>query len=362
MPALYAHDRFGREVSGRLDGEWRELIEKYDRQYQIGLQGPDIFFFYGAHTNNKVVRFGEHLHQVSAYPFFQHAVKVIQETGRDSGEYAYLLGFLCHFVLDSECHPYVEEMIQESGVQHLEIEAEFEKLLLRLDGRDPVAFPLDTLVPTDEETARSIQPFYPVKMREPEAVERLKDRLKEQRKDWQLRDSQITGVSRVRRRFRKKSAWAEEEVQGVEYDLDAEESREFGMDRNPEESGKQGVSRNFVENKDPGECENTGRRYLTVATIRRSLKDLRAIKKFLTAPQPLKQDMINTVMKLAGVYPQLNGVMLQRFDNPNCAESNAGLKLRYDASVEIALRMIACLDESVCTGARLPERFDRTFS
>ena len=33
------------------------------------------------------------MHSVSAYPFFSQAVKIVQEKGRDSKEYAYLLGF-----------------------------------------------------------------------------------------------------------------------------------------------------------------------------------------------------------------------------------------------------------------------------
>lgn len=52
---------------------------------------------------------------------------MVRKRGESSREYAYLMGFVCHFILDSECHPYVEEYIEKSGVQHLEIEEEFEK-------------------------------------------------------------------------------------------------------------------------------------------------------------------------------------------------------------------------------------------
>ena len=58
MPAVYAHECFGRAVAAQLDGEVAEVIRKYDASFQIGLQGPDIFFFFGAHTDNPVVRFG----------------------------------------------------------------------------------------------------------------------------------------------------------------------------------------------------------------------------------------------------------------------------------------------------------------
>lgn len=160
MPAIYAHDRFGAKVSEQLEDELREIVTKYYPQFSIGLQGPDIFFFYKPYTNNRVVKYGNLLHHKSAMPFFSHARSVIHKKGRNSREYAYLIGFICHFILDSECHPYVEEMIKKTGVQHLEIEEEFEKLLLRMDRHNPFAFPLADLVPTDALTAETICPFY----------------------------------------------------------------------------------------------------------------------------------------------------------------------------------------------------------
>lgn len=160
MPAIYAHDRFGAKVSERINEELKETITKYYTQYRIGLQGPDIFFFYRAWGKNKVNQYGTHLHAVSAYPFFEHALRVVRHAGRGSREYAYLMGFICHYILDSECHPYVAQMIEESGVQHLEIEEEFEKMLLRMDDRDAISYPLADLVPSDRETAEAIAPFY----------------------------------------------------------------------------------------------------------------------------------------------------------------------------------------------------------
>lgn len=160
MPAIYAHDRFGTQTAGRLNHELKTIIEKYPASYAIGLQGPDLFFFYRPWSGNRVNQYGTHLHKISALPFFRNALEVIKERGRESAEYAYLMGFICHFVLDSECHPYVAEMIEKTGVQHLEIEEEFEKKLLRMDGKDAVAFPVAGLVPTDDTTAASIVPFY----------------------------------------------------------------------------------------------------------------------------------------------------------------------------------------------------------
>lgn len=160
MPAVYAHDRFGKIVSEQVPGDLHKFIERYYTQFEIGLQGPDIYFFYLFNTPNRIVKYGNHLHHISAMPFFRYAVSVIRKKGRDSREYAYLLGFLCHFTLDSECHPYVSEMIGVTGAQHLEVEEEFEKLLLRMDQEDPFSYPMGNLIPTDEDTVQAILPFY----------------------------------------------------------------------------------------------------------------------------------------------------------------------------------------------------------
>ena len=87
MPALYAHDRFGEKVSEKSDGELKNIIFKYYNQYEVGLQGPDILFFYRPYHGNDVAKYGSHLHAVSALPFFEHAAKVVNHYGRDSAQY-----------------------------------------------------------------------------------------------------------------------------------------------------------------------------------------------------------------------------------------------------------------------------------
>ena len=46
MPASYTHDTFGRIVYKELEGEIHWLIHKYSEFFRIGLQGPDVLFFY----------------------------------------------------------------------------------------------------------------------------------------------------------------------------------------------------------------------------------------------------------------------------------------------------------------------------
>ena len=46
MPIFYAHHHFGEQVYKELPEELQEIIYEYYPQFQIGLQGPDIFFFF----------------------------------------------------------------------------------------------------------------------------------------------------------------------------------------------------------------------------------------------------------------------------------------------------------------------------
>ena len=47
MPAVYAHRRFGEKVLAACQNDVaRTAIESYPDLYNIGLQGPDILFYY----------------------------------------------------------------------------------------------------------------------------------------------------------------------------------------------------------------------------------------------------------------------------------------------------------------------------
>ncbi len=157
----------------------------------------------------------------------------------------------------------MEEYIEKSGVQHLEIEEEFEKKLMRKDGKDPFSYPLARLVPVDIATADAIWPFY----------------------------------------------------------------------------------------------ENISRKI-----VLKSLKWLRLIKRLFTAPGKAKYHLVNTGLRMTGHYAGMKGLLNQRKDNSKCRVSNEELMKRFDSAVDLAVRMIVSLDESIWTRKELDERFDRTFS
>lgn len=66
--------------------------------------------------------------------FFEYGVKQYQKNP-DPILRAYLYGYLCHFMLDSECHPYIDLYMEEKDLGHLEIETDFDRYLMEKDGK-----------------------------------------------------------------------------------------------------------------------------------------------------------------------------------------------------------------------------------
>ena len=160
MPAIYAHDTFGKAVCRELEGDIRSLVREYREYFRIGLQGPDFLFFYRPWKENPVSGFGHRLHEEVAAGFFERAREIVADRGKHSAQCAYVLGVICHFMLDSECHGYVEEMAEETGISHNEIETEFDRsLILRMKKR-PERSLAGRLIPTDEGIAWVMSEFY----------------------------------------------------------------------------------------------------------------------------------------------------------------------------------------------------------
>lgn len=160
MPSTYAHRRFGADVLARLPEELRDKIEPYRALYDLGLHGPDLLFYYKALQSNHVNRLGGAMHEQPGAVFFERARGVIRKAKNKDAALVYALGFICHFALDSTCHPYVEQYVRSSGVSHCEIETEFDNMLLRRDGHDPMHYLTASHIQPSRIWANVVAPFY----------------------------------------------------------------------------------------------------------------------------------------------------------------------------------------------------------
>lgn len=136
MPATYAHYRFGASMLSKMPADVSRTAKRHRRMFDVGLHGPDLFFFYKPIRSTKVGRLGNKFHRQTGKEFFTRACRNLRIDPSEAGQ-AYLYGVLCHFALDSHCHPLVERYSWEGIASHPRVEAEFERFLLERDGKAP---------------------------------------------------------------------------------------------------------------------------------------------------------------------------------------------------------------------------------
>lgn len=161
MPSLYAHYTFGQRVRKLLPEEMQVCISMFEDQYNLGLQGPDVLFFYRPLKMNGVRYLGHKIHKKPVACYFRKMIPEAKEAGLYSAETAYLLGFLCHFMLDSRVHPYVNRNILETGIKHVDMEGEFEKYLMYRDWYRPEEYPVWKHVPVTDSIFDTLHRMYP---------------------------------------------------------------------------------------------------------------------------------------------------------------------------------------------------------
>ncbi len=151
MPSTYAHRLFGELVIQALPEKTAALIEKHRSLYDIGLHGPDILFYHRPLRYSRINQQGRDMHKEKGERFFSDVRQAIRKSADEEAALAYILGFICHFTLDSLCHPYVNRWEEKTGVPHVEIETEFDKMLLYEEGKDPWRFDTGSHLQPDAE-------------------------------------------------------------------------------------------------------------------------------------------------------------------------------------------------------------------
>lgn len=117
MPGFTTHYLFGVKAYNNLPNNYlKHVISKYRWLYQLGLQGPDIFFYNIPILRHRDYRnVGSYMHEQYVNLFFRNCLKDLSKIeSRQQREEAvsYYAGFLCHYAADSICHPYVYGRIQ----------------------------------------------------------------------------------------------------------------------------------------------------------------------------------------------------------------------------------------------------------
>lgn len=112
MPSTITHTYFAMDVYDRLPIDRREFLLDFKGRMKISAQSMDPLFFYNI-TNfkkgKKVRKFGNYFHTHHVFLFFETLINYIKYNGYgyDPEIMAFLYGMLCHYILDSNTHPYI---------------------------------------------------------------------------------------------------------------------------------------------------------------------------------------------------------------------------------------------------------------
>lgn len=161
MPATYAHYRFGSQMLQIMPADMGRAVKRNRRLYDVGLHGPDLFYYHNPAIPNQIRMMGYKFHLQTGREFFSRVCRNLRLEPSEGGQ-AYLYGVLCHYVLDTACHPTVEKVCREQGVSHTRLETEFDRFLLNRDGKeDPGKVDLSKHIALTGEECRLVSRFYP---------------------------------------------------------------------------------------------------------------------------------------------------------------------------------------------------------
>jgi len=161
MPATYAHYRFGSQMLQAMPADMGRAVKRNRRLYDVGLHGPDLFYYHNPAIPNQIRMLGYKFHLQTGREFFSRVCRNLRLEPSEAAT-AYLYGLLCHYCLDTVCHPYVRQVAERGEVTHAQLETEFERLLLETDGKVPaVSQDLSQHIRLTPGECETVARFYP---------------------------------------------------------------------------------------------------------------------------------------------------------------------------------------------------------
>lgn len=122
MPDIVVHTNFGAKIARKL------MLDVNHDVYNFGLLGPDPYLFYHFYMkplSNRVNQYSSVMHREHTGDFLT-ALAIRAKDDHDV--FSYLAGFLCHYALDSDTHPYINRKAKNSYAMHMAIEHKLDKL------------------------------------------------------------------------------------------------------------------------------------------------------------------------------------------------------------------------------------------
>jgi len=136
MPGNYAHYRAGMALMSCFPADEQRTIQRFRRLFDLGLHGPDIFLYHHLLIPTSTGELGSKYHLQTGREFFMRLCRVARQEQSEAAQ-AYIYGALCHYAIDSYCNPFIREQSLSGIASSAEIEAEFDRFLLAMDGKNP---------------------------------------------------------------------------------------------------------------------------------------------------------------------------------------------------------------------------------
>lgn len=171
LPSCVSHFLLGRQVLENLpDG----LRDEMDRDaYFWGVQGPDFLFCHQIFPWMKkpsISEYGTKFHSMNPDTMLSAVQGLLHAHPENKLLHSYVLGFLCHYALDSVGHPLVntlakkmalEDPVQTQETMHAEIESALDVILLRkFTGKLPTQVKLHRFFPKSPAVQQEIAELY----------------------------------------------------------------------------------------------------------------------------------------------------------------------------------------------------------
>ena len=162
MPAFVSHYRFAEAALTQAQPYIVKAVAAAPMAFRWGAQGPDILFYHQPLVENRVAQLGHCMHDGRVARTF--SVLVSECARRNTPEsMAYLMGYCCHYALDSAAHPFVTYIANyrldplfpqmTHGALHNLCESELDRALLAREKRDDGAvFRADRTLSVDKQT------------------------------------------------------------------------------------------------------------------------------------------------------------------------------------------------------------------
>lgn len=160
MPGSYAHYRFGKDALALLDPQQQRTARRFRQLFDMGLHGPDLFYYTDALGLASDGKPGKRFHAMTGGEFFAHVTRALKLKPSE-GAMAYFYGLVAHYALDSIVTPFIEKNVKK-GLTAQQIMTEFDRYLLVLDGKKPAhLYDLSRHMALTEGECQTVAALYP---------------------------------------------------------------------------------------------------------------------------------------------------------------------------------------------------------